>query len=132
MSNPYEAMKFMMKLRGYFPNTQRHYLNHVKLLEKHSGKPPIQISPDEIKQYLHSRIKKASVTVILISPAMPSRSYLTRSWAADGPMMSLSGQISQRNYPMSYLWMKFYLSWSISQTLSTKPCFLPPIRPVFV
>jgi len=50
MSNHYEKMKFEMELRGYSLHTQKHYLSHVRLLEKFSGKPPDQISPDEIKQ----------------------------------------------------------------------------------
>jgi len=58
MSNHYEKMKFEMELCGYSLHKQRHYLSHVRLLEKFSGKPLVQISPDEIKQYLHYRIKK--------------------------------------------------------------------------
>jgi site-specific recombinase XerD len=51
-------MLFEMELRGYSPQTQKHYLNHIRLLEKFVGKPPDQITPEEIKQYLHHRIKK--------------------------------------------------------------------------
>jgi hypothetical protein len=58
MSRHYEKMKLEMELRGYSPHTQKHYLSHVRLLERYSGKPPDQISPDEIKQYLYYRIKK--------------------------------------------------------------------------
>ncbi len=47
-----------MELHGYSPQTQRHYLNHVRLLEKYWGMSPDLIQPDEIKQYLHYRIKK--------------------------------------------------------------------------
>jgi len=58
MSNYYEKMKFGMELGGYSPNTQRHYLSHVRLLERFCDKTLDQVSPDEIKQYLHHRIKK--------------------------------------------------------------------------
>lgn len=58
MSLHYEKMKQEMELRGYSPQTQKHYLNHVRLLENYWGKPPDLIEPEEIKQYLHYRIKK--------------------------------------------------------------------------
>lgn len=51
-------MKFQMELRGYSKNTQRHYLSHVRLLEKYLDKSPEYISSDEIRQFLHYRIKK--------------------------------------------------------------------------
>jgi len=34
MSNHYEKMKFEMELRGYSQHTKKHYLNHVRLLER--------------------------------------------------------------------------------------------------
>jgi len=52
-----QKMKFEMELRGLSPDTQKHYLSHLKLLEKHFAKPAPQISMDELKQYLHCRIK---------------------------------------------------------------------------
>ena len=58
MSNHYEKMKFEMELRGYSQHTKKHYLNHVRLLERFCNKPLELISPDEIKLYLHHRIKK--------------------------------------------------------------------------
>ncbi len=57
MSTYYEKMKFEMELRCYSQQTQKHYLNHVRLLERHFGKPVNQITPDDIRQYLHHRIK---------------------------------------------------------------------------
>jgi integrase/recombinase XerD len=53
----YDKMLFEMELRGYSPQTQKHYLNHVRLLEKYMGKPPESITPEEIKLFLHHRIK---------------------------------------------------------------------------
>jgi hypothetical protein len=32
MSTCYDKMLFEMELRGYSPQTQKHYLNHVRLL----------------------------------------------------------------------------------------------------
>lgn len=58
MSTCYDKMLFEMELRGYSPQTQKHYLNHVRLLEKYMGKPPESITPEEIKLFLHHRIKK--------------------------------------------------------------------------
>lgn len=46
-----------MGLRGYSPNTQKHYSSQVRLLEKYLDKPSDQILPDEIKEYLHHRVK---------------------------------------------------------------------------
>ena len=46
-----------MELRDYAQHTQNHYLRHVRLLEKHANKPALEITPDELKQYLHVRIK---------------------------------------------------------------------------
>lgn len=57
MSSYYEKMQFEMELRGYSKQTRKHYLNHVRLLESHWGKSPELIVPEEIRQYLHYRIK---------------------------------------------------------------------------
>jgi len=50
-------MKVEMELRGYSPQTQRHYLCHLRQLEKHANKPALQVSPEELKLFLHYRIK---------------------------------------------------------------------------
>ena len=57
LSSHLQKMIFEMELRGYSPQTQNHYLCHVKLLEKHASKHALQLTPDELKQYLHYRIK---------------------------------------------------------------------------
>jgi len=57
LSTHLQKMIFEMALRGYSPQTQNHYLCHVKLLENHTSKPAPQLTPDELKQYLHYRIK---------------------------------------------------------------------------
>lgn len=57
LSSHLQKMKFEMELRGYSPQTQRHYLCHLRQLEKHAKKPALQVSPDELKQFLYHRIK---------------------------------------------------------------------------
>lgn len=60
MTNYYEKMQFEMELRGYSPHTKKHYLSHVRLLESYLSKPLDQVSPEEIKLYLHHRIKNGT------------------------------------------------------------------------
>ena len=57
MSTYHEKMLFEMELRGYSPQTRKHYLNHIRLLEKHVNKPLEEITPEDIKLFLHHRIK---------------------------------------------------------------------------
>lgn len=52
-----QKMKMEMELRGLSPQTQRHYLCHLRLLEKHLNKPAPEVTPDELKLYLYYRIK---------------------------------------------------------------------------
>jgi integrase/recombinase XerD len=51
-----QKMIFEMELRGYAQHTKRSYLGHLKLLEKHTNKSVAEITPDELKQYVHDRI----------------------------------------------------------------------------
>lgn len=39
MPNYYEKMLFEMDLRGYSPSTKKHYLSHIRLLERSLNKP---------------------------------------------------------------------------------------------
>lgn len=57
LSTHLQSMKFEMELRGYSIQTQNHYLSHLRVLEKHALKPAPEITPDELKQFLHFRIK---------------------------------------------------------------------------
>jgi len=52
LSPHFLQMKSEMELRGFSPQTVRHYLTHIKLLEKLFAKPVPLISPDELKEYL--------------------------------------------------------------------------------
>lgn len=57
LSPHFLQMKSEMELRGFSPQTVRHYLTHIRLLEKYFAKPALSISPDELKEYLHHRIQ---------------------------------------------------------------------------
>lgn len=52
-----QKMNIEMELRGFSSETQRHYLTHLRMLEKHLNKPALEVSPDELKLYLYYRIK---------------------------------------------------------------------------
>ncbi len=57
LSEHFLQMKSEMELRGFSPQTIRHYLCHLRLLEKYYAKPAPFISPDELKSYLHHRVQ---------------------------------------------------------------------------
>lgn len=44
LSSHFQTMKFEMELRGYSPQTQNHYLCHLRQLEKFSNKPAVQVN----------------------------------------------------------------------------------------
>ena len=87
MSNYCEKMKFEMELRGYSQYTQKHYLSHVRLLEGFIGKPLDQVSPEEIKQYLHHRIKNgisySNINISCNAFKVMFNSVLKRNWSDD-------------------------------------------------
>jgi len=66
-SSHLQKMIFEMELRGYAQHTQDHYLGHLRLLEKHTNKSAPQITPDELRNYLHDRIQSgigySSITI---------------------------------------------------------------------
>ena len=57
LSEHFLQMKSEMELRGFSPQTMRHYLTHLRLLEKHYAKPAPLISANELKEYLLYRVK---------------------------------------------------------------------------
>ncbi|KUO52219.1 MAG: hypothetical protein APF76_04045 [Desulfitibacter sp. BRH_c19] len=85
MTNHCEKMKFEMELRGYSQNTKRHYLSHVRLLEKYYGQSADQVSPDEIKKFFHHRIKKgisySNVNISCNAFKLMFNSILKRNWS---------------------------------------------------
>ena len=70
MDNLYARMKFEMELRGYSQHTMKHYLSHVRLLEKYLCKPLDLVTPEEIKQFLHHRIKHGVSNIEVLNLAV--------------------------------------------------------------
>jgi len=87
LSSHLQKMIFEMELRGYTPHTQNHYLGHVKLLEKHTKKSALQITPDELKQYIHDRIKSgigySSITISCSAFKLFFNKVLDYNWSDD-------------------------------------------------
>lgn len=80
-------MKFEMELRGYSQHTMKHYLSHVRLLEKYLCKPLDQVTPEEIKQFLHHRIKHgvsySNVDISCNAFKVMFNSVQQRNWSDD-------------------------------------------------
>ncbi|MHB8172433.1 MAG: phage integrase N-terminal SAM-like domain-containing protein [Thermincolia bacterium] len=76
-----------MELRGYSPSTKKHYLSHIRLLEGYFNKPLDQLLPDEIKQYLHHRIKNgvsySSIDISCNAFKVMFNHVLKRNWSDD-------------------------------------------------
>lgn len=87
MTNYYEQMLFEMDLRGYSPQTKKHYLSHIRLLENYLNKPLDQVSPEEVKQYLHYRIKSgisySSIDISCNAFKVLFNSVLLHNWSDD-------------------------------------------------
>lgn len=114
MSTYYEKMKFEMELRGYSQQTQKHYLGHIRSLEKYLNKPLEQILPDEIKEYLHCRIKQgisySNVNISCNAFKVMFNSILNRNFSDD-----VIVQKDIKSFLMYSQKMKFFLSLIISQ-----------------
>ena len=82
-----QKMIFEMELRGYAPHTQSHYLGHLRLLEKHTNKSALQITPDELRQYLYDRIKSgivySSITISCSAFKLFFNKVLDYNWSDD-------------------------------------------------
>ncbi|HBP65218.1 MAG TPA: hypothetical protein DD730_13345 [Desulfosporosinus sp.] len=82
-----QKMIFEMELRGYAQHTKDQYLGHVKLLEKHTNKTAPQITPDELKQYIHDRIKAgigySSITISCSAFKLFFNKILDYNWSDD-------------------------------------------------
>jgi len=87
MTNYFEQMKFEMELRGYSPQTKKHYLSHIRLLEAYLNKAINQVSPEEIKEFLHHRIKSgisySSINVSCNAFKVMFNTVLKRNWSDD-------------------------------------------------
>jgi site-specific recombinase XerD len=80
-------MKFEMELRCLSPKTIKSYTSHVRLLEKHYGKPCTEISSDELKSYLHYRISSglsySSIDISCNAFNIMFNSVLKRNWSGN-------------------------------------------------
>ena len=83
----FQKMIFEMELRGYAQHTQNHYLGYLRLLEKHTNKSAPQITPDELRQYLHDRIKSgigySSITISSCAFKLFFNKVLDYNWSDD-------------------------------------------------
>ncbi|MEN6313927.1 MAG: tyrosine-type recombinase/integrase [Clostridiaceae bacterium] len=82
-----EKKKFEMELRGMAINTQKSYLGHANALLRFFKKPDDQITPDEIKRYLHHRIKSgisySNVDISCNAFNILFNAVLQRNWSDD-------------------------------------------------
>ena len=87
LSSHLQKMFFEMELRGSSPQTKNHYLCQVKLLEKYANKPAPQLTPDELKQYLHYRIKSglsySSINISCNAFKLFFNKVLSYNWSDD-------------------------------------------------
>ncbi len=85
MTNHIEKMKFEMQLRTFAPATEKHYLCQIRLLEKHFNKPCPLITGDEIKEFLHHRIKSgisySNVDIACNAFKIMFNAVLNRGWS---------------------------------------------------
>lgn len=85
MENHIQKMQYEMELRTYAPSTQKHYLSQIRLLENYCDKSCPLISPDEIKQFLHHRIKSgisySNVDIACNAFKVMFNSVLNRDWS---------------------------------------------------
>jgi len=102
-----QKMIFEMELRGYAQHTKDHYLGHIKLLEKHTNKSVAEITPDELKQYLHDRIQSGIGYRVSIYHAARSNSFSIKFSVTTGPTTLLSVPKSLNHFRMFFLKTRF-------------------------
>lgn len=87
LSSHLRTMKFEMELRGYSPQTQNHYLCHLRQLETYSNKPATLVSTDELKQFLHHRIQSgisySNINISCNAFKLFFNKVLSYSWSDD-------------------------------------------------
>jgi len=87
LSSHLQKMIFEMELRGYAQHTRDHYLGHLRLLEKHTNKSAPQITPDELRNYLHNRIQSgigySSITISCSAFKLFFNKVLDYNWSDD-------------------------------------------------
>lgn len=58
-SDIYLDMLSDLQIRNYAVSTQRNYLNHVLQFERHFDRSPVELGPDDFRDYLAFRIRKS-------------------------------------------------------------------------
>jgi site-specific recombinase XerD len=85
MKNHIQSMQYEMELRTYAISTQRAYLSQIRLLENFCSKPSTLISPDEIKQFIHHRIKSgisySNIDIACNAFKLMFNAVLHRNWS---------------------------------------------------
>jgi integrase/recombinase XerD len=85
MSEHINQMKFEMELRTLSIPTQKHYLSQIKLIERHFNKSCPTITADEIKLFLHFRIKSgisySNVNIACNAFKVMFNAVLNRGWS---------------------------------------------------
>jgi integrase/recombinase XerD len=74
-----------MQLRGLAPNTQRRYVQAVKLFAQHLGKSPDRITEEELRQYFlylrnEQRVSRSTATVALCAIKFFYEHPVQRAW----------------------------------------------------
>jgi len=74
-----------MQLKGYSPNTQSAYVNHIKKYVEYFNKSPDRLGIEEIKQYLHYLITIKKVSKSYVNSAYSALKFfyettLNREW----------------------------------------------------
>ncbi len=74
-----------MQLRGLSARTQDSYLGAVRQLAQHYGKPPDQLTEEELRQYFlylrnHKRVSRSTTTIALCAFKFLSEQTLKRPW----------------------------------------------------
>ncbi|SHI29210.1 hypothetical protein SAMN02746098_03812 [Desulfosporosinus lacus DSM 15449] len=119
LSSHLQKMKIEMELRGYSPQTQRHYLCHLRQLEKHTNKLPSKSLLTNSKFFFITVLSPASATVIPTFLVMRLNSFLTKCSITTGPTMLLSVLNVLKSFLMYFPKTKFSLlsiRWLILNT----------------
>lgn len=74
-----------LQLHGYTPQTQKVYVSAIRVMARHYGKSPDQISEDELRRYflhltLQRRVARGTATIALSALKFLFQNTLQRNW----------------------------------------------------
>ena len=85
--NHIEQMQYEMELRTFAQSSKKHYLSQIRLLEKYFDMPCTLITPSQIKEYLHYRIKSgisySNIDIACNAFKIMFNTVLNRNWSDD-------------------------------------------------